>query len=643
MTSSRRAARAAAPARRAGGARDPGRRSSPRSVLASVALLRALYVAVPVVLPCSACSPSLLGPPGAASQPPAASARDAAGRAASHGSLAWAGLYVGVTGGAGARRLRRAPLGAVADGGTCAATLRGPCSRSATAFVRRACAGASTSPRPSSRPRSAGSTCARSRTSSSTLLPGADLRQGLPAHLRRVPRPRRTALRRRVQLALRRRGDEHEPRARRSAARPQRRHRRIETNVVLVALAAIAILMVIVSSRPGRRAAATTPRPRRRSTPADEARTRAGAAARRSPALRGSTHVTARVGQRVGERRVRRDDRARATRRARSAAAACGCRSTRRRTSGSRFAASSCTCPGRQPRVIIVTPDRLAPRVDAARAIVASGSELVRGDRNDRNGPYPRGVAARARHRPGADHRRRRRPGRPRGCARATGSRTTCSSSPAGSARRTTTARSSCSRRRPGRRSPSTRSWRGRIEARSRRVAERLEPALRRLRRRACASRRPLPAGARVGRARRHRAGGRAPARRDCVAVALPGAAAGAAGALAAGARDGSRCCGCCVRARPPERRVLRFFGVSESAVAQALGRRGRRRGRRRRHDLRARLRDPRRPLRRAGRGAAGRRARGRRCVAANERLSLLARRAHDRGARARAAARARA
>lgn len=43
--------------------------------------------------------------------------------------------------------------------------------------------------------------------------------------------------------------DDHEPRARRSAARPQqRRHRRLETNVVLVALAAIAILTVVVIS-----------------------------------------------------------------------------------------------------------------------------------------------------------------------------------------------------------------------------------------------------------------------------------------------------------------------------------------------------------------------------------------------------------
>src|SRR5436305_14288086 len=43
--------------------------------------------------------------------------------------------------------------------------------------------------------------------------------------------------------------EEHEPRVRRSAARaPQKRHRRIETNVVLVALAAIAIPTVIVIS-----------------------------------------------------------------------------------------------------------------------------------------------------------------------------------------------------------------------------------------------------------------------------------------------------------------------------------------------------------------------------------------------------------
>jgi cytoskeleton protein RodZ len=44
-------------------------------------------------------------------------------------------------------------------------------------------------------------------------------------------------------------GDEHEPRVRRSAAaRPRRRNRRLETNVVLVALGTIAVLTVIVIS-----------------------------------------------------------------------------------------------------------------------------------------------------------------------------------------------------------------------------------------------------------------------------------------------------------------------------------------------------------------------------------------------------------
>src|ERR1051326_3416199 len=42
--------------------------------------------------------------------------------------------------------------------------------------------------------------------------------------------------------------EDHEPRTRRSAGRPQQRNRRIETNGVLVALAAIAVLTVIVIS-----------------------------------------------------------------------------------------------------------------------------------------------------------------------------------------------------------------------------------------------------------------------------------------------------------------------------------------------------------------------------------------------------------
>ena len=92
-------------------------------------------------------------------------------------------------------------------------------------------------------------------------------------------------------------GDDHEPRTRRSAARPQRRHRRIETNVVLVALAAIAIVMVVVisawkasdnNSPPPPKA--THPPPRRHH--ATPLLTLTG--------LRGSTHVAARVGSAAG-------------------------------------------------------------------------------------------------------------------------------------------------------------------------------------------------------------------------------------------------------------------------------------------------------------------------------------------------------
>jgi cytoskeleton protein RodZ len=43
-------------------------------------------------------------------------------------------------------------------------------------------------------------------------------------------------------------GEEHEPRIRRSASRPQRRTRHVETSVVVIALAAIAVLTVVVIS-----------------------------------------------------------------------------------------------------------------------------------------------------------------------------------------------------------------------------------------------------------------------------------------------------------------------------------------------------------------------------------------------------------
>jgi len=91
--------------------------------------------------------------------------------------------------------------------------------------------------------------------------------------------------------------DARVPRTRRSSAQPQRRNRRTETGVVLVALAAITVLTVIVISawktsdkpstaNPPRAAASTKPRV----TPALLTVT----------ALRGSTHVTARKGTASG-------------------------------------------------------------------------------------------------------------------------------------------------------------------------------------------------------------------------------------------------------------------------------------------------------------------------------------------------------
>ena len=67
--------------------------------------------------------------------------------------------------------------------------------------------------------------------------PVRDVRQGLPAHVRRLPRPRRPAVRRRVQLPLRRpattaSGGRAAPRRGR-----ERRNRRLETSVVLLVLA----------------------------------------------------------------------------------------------------------------------------------------------------------------------------------------------------------------------------------------------------------------------------------------------------------------------------------------------------------------------------------------------------------------------
>ena len=91
--------------------------------------------------------------------------------------------------------------------------------------------------------------------------------------------------------------EQSEARARRSAARPQRRNRRIETNVVLVALAAIAILTVIVIS--AWKASGGKPTPAARTT-VTKTHTGAPAPLLTVTALRGSTHLTARIGNARG-------------------------------------------------------------------------------------------------------------------------------------------------------------------------------------------------------------------------------------------------------------------------------------------------------------------------------------------------------
>jgi cytoskeletal protein RodZ len=86
--------------------------------------------------------------------------------------------------------------------------------------------------------------------------------------------------------------EQSEARARRSAARPQRRNRRIETNVVLAALAAIAILTVIFIS--AWKVGGGNPTPAAKPT-APVTKTGAPAPLLTVTALRGSTHLTARV------------------------------------------------------------------------------------------------------------------------------------------------------------------------------------------------------------------------------------------------------------------------------------------------------------------------------------------------------------
>jgi cytoskeletal protein RodZ len=94
-------------------------------------------------------------------------------------------------------------------------------------------------------------------------------------------------------------GEDVEPRAtRRSAARPQRRNRRLETGVVLIVLALIAIVTIVVISA-WKTSGGTPPLPKR-TVVKKPVRTRPSGPLLTVVAVRGSTHVTARRGNASG-------------------------------------------------------------------------------------------------------------------------------------------------------------------------------------------------------------------------------------------------------------------------------------------------------------------------------------------------------
>ena len=123
------------------------------------------------------------------------------------------------------------------------------------------------------------------------------------------------------------------------------------------------------------------------------------------------------------------------------------------------------SCTSAAPGLVRLHAARLLARGRLSRPrgfVVVTGSELVRGDRRDLNGPFLASELLRLGARAGADRDRRRRPGRARGGAARGARGRPLLSSPAGSGRRTTTARSSWSRAPRAASSSSTRRWRPR-------------------------------------------------------------------------------------------------------------------------------------------------------------------------------------
>src|SRR3954469_25209047 len=144
-----------------------------------------------------------------------------------------------------------------------------------------------------------------------------------------------------------------EARVRRSAARPQRRHRRIETNVVLVALAAIAVLTVILISA-WKASDSGTPRTPK-AAPAVTPRAKTVPPLLLVTALRGTTHLIAHRssarGNIVFDGTIAKGDPARAIR-----GKPLWVQIDTPETLRIRVRGHLVHVPGRKPQVIIVTP-----------------------------------------------------------------------------------------------------------------------------------------------------------------------------------------------------------------------------------------------------------------------------------------------
>ena len=164
-------------------------------------LLETLYVAV-----AAAAVLGLLGRLGRPPRPPERGA-DAVGggRRRLRARRRLVGRLRGHHRGAGARGVRHPALGAVAARTRPRLRFARPCSRSGTAFGRHVSVAGSTSPRRRSATKVRGQVPARARGRAVRAAARADVRQGVPPHVRGVPRSRRAAVRRRVQLAVRQR------------------------------------------------------------------------------------------------------------------------------------------------------------------------------------------------------------------------------------------------------------------------------------------------------------------------------------------------------------------------------------------------------------------------------------------------------